>query len=262
VNNVAITADQIQYFILILVRISTMIALLPIFGAGMIPIQIKVAFSLLLTIVLYSTIMASGKMNIVPLSIGMLFLMVIKEMMVGLAVGFVASFLFQAIQFAGRMIDMELGFGFVEVVDPFTDDITTALGQFNIIIFTLIFLLFNGHYFLLLALQKSFELIPLAGAHFQSGPMVVLVTRMVSDIFIIGLKFAAPVYVVLILSELAMGVIARTVPQINIFFVGLPMKIMVGLATLIIVLPMLATLFRKVVESTIQDIWRMLYLMS
>ena len=92
--------------------------------------------------------------------------------------------------------------------------------------------------------------------------MTMHIITMISNIFILALKFSAPVYVTLFLTELALGVVARTVPQINIFFVGMPLKIIVGLGATILALPMLSVLFRKTVELLIQDIWRLLYLMA
>jgi len=196
------------------------------------------------------------------LSFGFLVLLVLKEALVGLAIGFIASLLFVAVQFAGRLIDTEMGFGFVELVDPASDQPVTTFGQLQIILFSILFLLFNGHYFLLLALHRSFDLIPLTGVQFAGDQIVMHVTRMIGQLFVLAIRLAAPIYVVLILTEISLGVIARTVPQINIFFVGLPLKILVGLGTACIVLPVLATLFRHMVEALIQDIWRLLYMMA
>ncbi len=262
-NGLMVSLDHVQFFLLMFVRVVTMVLLLPVFGNNSIPAQLKVALSLLLTIALFSTQLAAG-LPPAPsnLSTGVFVLLVAKEAMVGLAVGFAASFLFTAVQFAGHLVDTEMGFGFVEMVDPFTDQSVTALGQMQVILFTILFLLFNGHYFLLISIQKSFELIPLMGAHFPGDQMSVHVTGMISDIFVVAFKLSAPIFVTLLLTEIALGVVARTVPQINIFFVGMPLKIFVGMGTTVIVLPMLATLFRRLVEALMQDIWKLLYLMS
>jgi len=258
-----ISLDQIQYYLLMFVRVITMLALLPIFGANFVPVQIKAALGLLLTSTLFSVHLAAG-LPAFPgeFSLGLFSLLVIKEAMVGLAVGFASSFLFAAVQFAGRLIDTEMGFGFVEVSDPTTGEPATVLGQFQVILFTILFLLFNGHYFMLITIQKSFELIPLFAASFPGGPMTEHITSMTADVFIIGLKLSAPVFVVLMLTQIALGIVARTVPQMNIFFVGLPLKIMVGIGTMMIVLPMLASLFRRMTEAIIGDIWKLLYMMS
>jgi flagellar biosynthetic protein FliR len=254
--------DQVIFFLLVFVRISTIIALLPVFGSWSIPFQLKVGLSLLLSVILFGSVMSTAVQTEIAFSPGLFILLIMKEVLVGLAIGFVSSMLFTAVQFAGMLIDTEMGFGFVELVNPFTDEPVTVMGQFQVIIFTILFLLFNGHYFLILAIQKSFELVPLMGVNFIEDKMTVHIITMISNIFILALKFSAPIFVVLFLSGLALGVVARTVPQINIFFVGMPLKILVGISATIFALPMLSVLFRKAVEILIQDIWRLLYLMA
>ncbi|HLV31789.1 MAG TPA: flagellar biosynthetic protein FliR [Chitinispirillaceae bacterium] len=260
-NLVPFSVDQIEVFILIFVRIITIIALLPVFGSESIPVQLKVGFSLLLSIILFNMIFSSIP-QMPDFSWGIMALIVIKEILVGLAIGFAASTLFAAVQFAGRLIDTEMGFGMVQLFDPFSGQSVTVMGQFQIIVFTLLFLLFNGHYFFILAIQKSFEVIPLTGANIAGGHLVVQIANMVSNIFILAIKFSAPVFITLVLTSISLGVVARTVPQMNIFFVGLPLKIMVGLGATFIALPLLGNLFRKMVDALIQDIWRILHIMA
>ena len=262
-TGLVISLDQIQYYVLMFVRVVTMLALLPIFGANYVPVQIKAAMGLLITSALFSVQLAAGLPEFPgTFSIGLFALLVIKEILVGLALGFASTFLFAAVQFAGRMVDTEMGFGFVEVVDPNTEEMTTVLGQLQTILFTILFLLINGHYFLLITVQRSFDLIPLFTAAFPAEPMADHITVMTANVFILGLKLAAPVFVTLFLTQLALGIVARTVPQMNIFFVGLPLKIMIGIGTMIIALPMLASLFMRMTDSIIQDIWKLLYIMA
>ena len=249
-------------FFLVFVRVVSILALVPIFGSQSIPPQLKVAFALILTALLFAPSVTGEAIQDNRFSLPFLGLLVAKEVMVGIAVGYVASMLFTAIQFAGKLVDTEMGFGFVEQMDPTTDTQVTVWGQLQVILFTVIFLLINGHYFLLLAVQKSFELIPLTGAHLPGSNVAMHLTSMTGAIFVVGLKFAAPIYVTLILTEVALGAVARTVPQMNIFFIGMPLKIATGLGTAILVLPMLLTLFRGTVEKLIQDIWRLLFLMA
>jgi len=259
-----VSFEHIQYFLLMFVRIMCMVLLLPIFGADYVPAQVKVALSLLLTSALFSVSLATGLpyLDTANFSAGIFFLLVIKEAVVGVIIGFSASFLFTAVNFAGRLVDTQMGFGFVELTDPMTQESITVIGHFKIIIFTILFLLFNGHYFLLITIQRSFEIIPLFEAVFPADGLVAHFTLLVTNIFILGFKLAAPAFVVLMLTQFALGIVARTVPQMNIFFVGLPLKIALGLVTTVIVLPMLASLFRRMTDALIQDIWKLLYMMS
>ncbi len=256
------TVDQAGWFLLVFVRIATIVALLPVFGAQSVPAQVKVGISLIFALLLFAAVRKNAVLPGSDLSFPLFGLLVIKEVMVGLAVGYVASLLFAAVQFAGRLIDTEMGFGFVELVDPLTEEPVTVWGQLQTILFTIIFLVINGHYFMLLAIERSFELVPLMAVELPGGRVAFHLVSLTGSLFAVALKFSAPIYVTLILSEVTLGAVARTVPQINIFFVGMPIKIVIGLGTAILSLPMLTRLFRFTVEKLVQDIWRLLFLMS
>jgi flagellar biosynthetic protein FliR len=257
------TVDTIEVFFLVFVRVSTIIALLPVFGSTSVPPQVKVGLSLILSIILMSS------MPVAPAAalphgtpIAFLFLLVIKEVAVGLAIGFTTSFLFSAVQFAARLIDTEMGFGMVDLIDPMADEPVSVVGQLWVIVFTVFLLLINGHYFFIIAMQKSFAVIPLAGLHFKAGLLASQFSTMTGDLFSLALRMSAPIYVALILTEMALGIVARTVPQINIFFVAVPMKIVVGLGCTIIAFPMVAGLFKRIFDGLITDLWSVLYMMA
>lgn len=256
-----LTSNQIQIFLLVFVRISVMISLLPIFGSQSVPKKIKIGLSFILAIILFPQI-SIVDIGDIAFSIPGFVVMVIKEIFIGLTIGYATTMLFAAVQFAGRLVDTQMGFAMVQLVDPFSNAATTVTGQFQVLLYSIIFLLVNGHYFLLLAVGKSFEFIPLLGASMPSGVVANYLVGMVGNIFVLAIRLAAPVFTVLLLTSVSLGVVARTVPQINIFFVGLPLKIGVGMITLIIVLPSLALIFRSMVEVLIEDVWKLLYLLA
>lgn len=256
-----ITSEQVQVFLLIFVRVLAMVSLLPFLGSQSVPVQLKAGFSFMIAIVLFPNIPVLSAQKLV-LNIPAFVCMVVKEIFIGLTIGFAATLLFSAVQFAGRLVDTQMGFALVQIVDPFSNTEATVTGQFQILIFSIIFLLVNGHYFLLLAVQKSFELIPLFGAQMPGSGVAEYLASMVANIFVLAVRLAAPVFSVLVLTSLSLGIVARTVPQINVFFVGLPLKIGLGIITLMIVLPGLAMLFRSMVEQLITDLWRLLYLLA
>ena len=256
------TSNTIQLFLLVFVRIAGMIFLLPVFGATNVPITIKIGLSAVLTVLCFPLMALKGPVALPP-HIIMFVIMVLKEIAIGLIIGFAASLLFTVIQFAGHLADSQMGFTFVELVDPFTDMPVTTLGQFQILIFTILFLLLNGHYFLLLAIQKSFEVIPLGGAsHLFAGRTLEQLIVMTGDIFVLAMRLAAPVFSILLVTTVALGIVSRTVPQLNIFFMGMPISIIVGLGMTILTLPMLAHLFKTMVESMTTDIVKLFYLMA
>jgi flagellar biosynthetic protein FliR len=154
------------------------------------------------------------------------------------------------------------GFSFVELVDPFSDTSVSIFGQFNVLVFTILFFALNGHYFLLLAIEKSFAVIPLLGVHIAEGPLAHVLIKAVGDVLVVGFRFSAPIFVTLFLTQVALAVVARTVPQINVFFVGIPLNIIIAFGVAIIVLPGLGVMFRKMIDMMMRDIWRLLYIMS
>jgi flagellar biosynthesis protein FliR len=257
----AVTTNQLQAFLLIFARIATMIALLPLFGSQQIPLTLKAGLAFFLSVILFPAVTHSA-LPAAAATTGLFAFMFIKELFVGIVIGFVASLIFTVVQFAGYLVDVLTGFSFVELVDPFSDTSVSIFGQFNVLVFTIFFFALNGHYFLLLAIQKSFIVIPLLGVHFAEGPLMKVIVKAVGDVFILGFKFSAPLFVTLFLTQVALAVVARTVPQINVFFVGIPLNIIIAFSVAIIALPGLGVMFKKMVDLMMQDIWRLLYIMA
>lgn len=159
-------------------------------------------------------------------------LLIAKELAAGALIGFTATMIFMGFLVAGQIIDFQMGFGMVNVVDPISNISISLMGQFKNLLAVLVFLAINGHHYLFTALAKSFDIVPLTS--FALSPAVTAnFINVVVDMFIIGLKIGAPAIGVLFITDLALGIMARTVPQMNVFVVGMPLKIMIGFATLI-----------------------------
>lgn len=256
------TSERIQLYILVFVRITAIMALLPVFGSIGVSSQLRAGFSLLLAILLAPFVHIPPD-AVMPHNIMQFVFAAGRETFVGICIGFTTLFLFSAVQFAGQIIDQETGFSMIELYDPFGEDVVvTVNGQLLMLLFSIIFLLVNGHYFLLLAAQKSFEVIPLMGAHFPMASMSAHYSRMIADVFVLAMRFAAPVFVILVLTSLSFAIVARTVPQMNVYFVGMPVKIVVGLFSLSIVLPLMVVLFRDMVQWLITDLYKIIYMMA
>jgi flagellar biosynthesis protein FliR len=250
--------SQVHIFLLVFFRVTSMVALMPVLGSQAIPVQLKVGISAVLSIMLMPFVPG------VPMPAGFLdfFMMLVKEVFVGVTIGFVASLLFAILQFAGALVDTLMGFGFVELVDPFTETSTTTLGQLNTLIFTIVFIVLGGHYYMIMAIQKSFEVIPLLGVQVPGGQLMELLTTVTSGVLISALKLAAPAFVTLVITSLALGVVARTVPQMNVYFVGLPLTIALGFGTTIIAFPVIAMAFQKMFTAMLYDVWKVILLMG
>jgi flagellar biosynthetic protein FliR len=168
-----------------------------------------------------------------------LLLVAATELVTGLALGYAAGLTFAAVQVAGHLVDMEMGFGIVNVIDPNLGQPSPVAGTFLYLLAMLLFLQFDGHHLLLAALADSFRVIPLAGATWGGPPTQVLI-RASGQVFWLALRIALPVVGALFVATVALGLVARSVPQMNVFIVGLPVKIASGLFLLAASLPVYA----------------------
>jgi flagellar biosynthetic protein FliR len=255
------SATSVQFFLLVFVRVLSTIAVMPFFGAAPIPVQIKVGLSFALAIIVFPLV-PIDKTALATLHTVLFVVLVLKEIVIGLIVGFVSSLVFYALQFALYLISNEMGFSFVDTVDPMTESETTPFGQLMIMAFTVVFLCIGGHYFLIMALRRSFEIIPLLGGKIPAGAVTWQFTKMITDIFIVGIKLAAPVVVTLFLTTIGLGVVSRTVPQMNVFFVGVPLKIVLGIYLTIFTLPTTAALFSRSLNGFFNDVWKLMLLLA
>ncbi len=242
---------QLVAGLLIFVRALGIFTSAPIFGHTHLPAQLKVGLALMITLVLLPVVPAPDPRvaeNVLTLACA-----AAREVVVGLVIGYVSVLLFVAIQLAGEAIDIQVGFGLANIADPLLGTQASLVGQFQYMLATLIFLALNGHHLVLGALVKSFELVPLTGMAIQP----LLGTRLLdilSQIFLIGLRIGGPVMLAVFLTDLALGLLGRTLPQMNLLMVGFPIKIFVGLAMLLITISSFYTLSQGLFQTMYRDI--------
>ena len=177
----------------------------------------------------------SGTQPVPPTVIGYAAL-VLKELFVGWLIGFVAYVSFATIHMAGKVMDMQVGFSIVNVMDPTSGQQIPLIGSFLYNLSVIVFLVTNGHHVLLTALIRSFQSVPLQSM--SADPSIAeLITRFTVGIFTTGMQIALPVSFAILLTNVGLGILARTMPQLNIFVVGVPLQIVVGLFMLSIVVP-------------------------
>lgn len=227
--------NQIVIFLLIFARITGIFTSAPIFGSHNIPVQLKAALSLLCTALVMPLL--TNSQAAIGSSMLVYLLIVMSEFILGLLLGFAASLVFTAVQMAGHLLDMQIGFGIVNIFDPQSGQQVPLMGNFKYILALLVYLSMNGHHVFLSALFDSFKSIPISGVVFQVIPLTELFVNIISDAFILAFKITVPVLVALFLTDIALGILARTMPQMNIFVVGIPIKIAVGVFVLSTALP-------------------------
>lgn len=221
-------------FLLAFVRLTGLFISAPIFASRQLPVRIRV-----LMITILAAFMASfiqPHYNIEITTPGYMVAALAVELFIGYTIGFIAYLFFAAVQLAGQLMDMQLGFAMVNVVDPMSGMQAPLMGNFAYLLALMSYLSMNGHLYLLEAVAESYKYIPVLGLKVD-GSFMGLLVQTSSAMFVLAVKIAAPVVMAILISDISLGFIARTVPQMNVFVVGMPLKIMVGMVVLFMILP-------------------------
>ncbi|GGB30399.1 flagellar type III secretion system protein FliR [Virgibacillus dakarensis] len=246
-----INFTTVPAFLLIFVRIAAFFVTLPLFSYRTIPAPFKIGFSFFLALIFVYTVDASE----IPIN-ETYFLLLMKEAIVGLFVGLIAYIILAAIQIAGGFIDFQMGFAIANVIDPQTGAQSPLTGQYFYMIALLFLLSVNGHYLLIDGMYYSYQLIPIdAFIPFHNGSIADFVIDTFNQMFLIAFQMAIPIVGCLFLVDVALGIIARTVPQLNVFVVGLPLKIGVSFVVILFFLSLYVVLVKNLF-STMFDTMR------
>jgi len=222
-------------FALVLARVAAVISLTPVLGGSVVPRPVKVGLSVAIAGLLLPHIAAvAAPTSLISLALG-----VGGEIVIGALIGFVVAALFAGIQLAGQTIAGQMGFAAASQFDPMTHANSIVVGQFQFILAGLIFFVLGGHLRVIEALALSFDRVPVGAAHLGGGAIEVIF-ELTSGVFVAGLSIAAPVIAAMLLTQLGLGILARTMPQMNVFLVAFPLQIAIGLVSLGLTLPLLA----------------------
>lgn len=251
-----INLNIIPVFILLFVRIAAFFVTLPLFSYRTIPMPFKIGFSFFLALVMFNAIDST---NIAFDDMYLLLLM--KEIIVGLLIGLIAYIILSAVQVAGGFIDFQMGFAIANVVDPQTGAQSPLIGQYFYIIALLFLLSVDGHHLLIDGMYFSYEYIPLdSWIHFQNDSIADFIIETFNYMFVIAFQMSIPIVGCLFLVDVALGIIARTVPQLNVFVVGLPIKIFVSFVVLLVFLSLYITLTKNLFATMFNTMHRLMQL--
>jgi len=230
---------------LVLFRLSGIFLSAPLFGGSIIPMRFKVLLAATLSLCIYPILVGMGRADVVgaagaslygvlsgEISLWVLPWVVAGELLIGLAIGFGATLPLIGMQLGGRMIDQQLGLGVAGLLNPEADEQGGAIGEFYYLLALAVFILLGGHRLVLGTLLDSFLNVPLGGGVSADGPVTLLV-GLLDSAFALSLKVAAPLLCLVFLETIAMGFVARTVPQLNILSIGFPLRIVIGMGLLI-----------------------------
>ncbi|KAB8138751.1 flagellar type III secretion system protein FliR [Gracilibacillus oryzae] len=232
-------------FVLILVRVLAFFVTIPIFSYRTIPNQLKIGIGFFLAwITLYTLPIPEVSFD------GMFILLLLKEAIIGLLLGLIAYIILAAIQIAGGFIDFQMGFAIANVVDPQTGAQSPLTGQYFYVIAIIFLLMVDGHHLLINGLFYSFEIIPLDSLISLNN--IDFVLRTFSQMFVIAFQLSIPIVGCLFLVDVALGIMARTVPQLNVFVVGLPLKILVSFVVLFMFVPFYIAIVQKLFSFALE----------
>jgi flagellar biosynthesis protein FliR len=254
---VEVYATQLVLFFMIFVRCTTLLSLAPVLGHMSVPVQVKASFGMFMSIVLYPLLAARHPE--IDLHLFAMAIMAVQEALTGMVIGFAMSLVFAGVRAGGELIGFDLGLSIATAFDPETGS-NNIIGAFLYLALLLVFILINGHHFVLQAMVLSYDTIPLGGFS-VAGPVAEQLIRMSGIMFVVGLKCAAPIIVASFLMNVALAILSRVAPQVNVFMVSFPVKIGVGVLVLMAAAPLLVYAFKNLLTGFEEDIVQLIRVM-
>lgn len=225
----AFTYNDLEYFLLIMTRVTCFAYTAPFFSMSNTPRRVRVGLSIFITLLLYQVVPHTTLRY--DTLLGYL-VIVMKEAVTGLLIGFAANLCSTVVSFAGHIADMEMGLSMANLMDPTTKESSTISGVYYNYMVLLMLMISGMHQYLIKALAETYILIPVNGAVFKSDQLMQAMTGFMSDYVIIGFRICLPIFAAMILLNAVLGILAKVSPQLNMFAVGIQMKLLVGLSVL------------------------------
>lgn len=258
-----IELSALYNFLLIFVRLLSFFVSAPVFSSKGVPVQFKIGLAFFIAFILYPNI-GMDMDEIITIDGNYLFSL-IQETLLGLVLGWLAQLMFTSIQIAGSFVDMQIGFAIANVIDPQTGAQTPLMGNFKYIFAVLLFLALDWHHLFIDGIISSYHLLPPNGhwiEQLNNESMITFIMSVFTRMFVIAFKMAAPIVGTLFITDAALGIVSRTVPQLNVFVVGMPLKVIINFILYILIAPSLIYLFKEVFEETIISIKQFMDLMG
>jgi flagellar biosynthesis protein FliR len=244
--------SQVYHFLLIFVRISGVFVTAPIFSTRIIPVHIKVLISITLAYIVFQL---NGQNHLVyqDTSIIIMSILIASEAIIGILIGFIATLTFTMIQFGGRILDIMMGMHIASIMDPLTREQQSLIGQLQYIVVILLFLFLNGHHLIIIGTLESFTILPIGTLTFTDTFSTTFI-KIISQSFIVGIQFVAPIMATLFLIDFCLGIVAKGVPQMNVFLTGIPLKSISGFFMLFLLFIFYGNYFSSVPDIMFKNI--------
>lgn len=245
---------NISLFLLIFSRWAGMVMIAPVFGARGVPGMVKLGLAVSMSVVLFPLILMQNP--VIPSGLAPFIGILIKEVLVGLALGFIMNLVTAIMQGAGQLIDFQVGFLMGNTIDPIHGLQSPMTGRFLMVLTTMLLLATNAHHTIIVAMARSYEFLPL-------NPLAVTYSvsfyiEITARVLVLSLQIAMPVFGALFLADVGVGLLSKTVPQLNIFSVIFPVKIIFGMALLFLMIPYFGDSVTRVFDISMQWIFDLL----
>jgi len=228
-------------------RVLALIGAMPVIGQRAVPMRVRVALGALVTFCAQASL---PTMPVVALDTPMAFLTILQQVIIGVSMGFAVRIVFAAIEFAGEIVGLQMGMNFAGFFDPATGGQTTAVSRFFGVAVSWLFIVINGHLLLIAAVVQSFQAFPVSAEPF-AFLRAIQPQLWGAELFRVGLWIALPMVGIMLFTNLVLGVISRVAQQMNIFSIGFPITMAVGLVGVLMTLPMMQAPFTMALEQMI-----------
>lgn len=246
--------DSYGQFLMVMLRVTGIFILAPVFSSNIIPFRLKGALVLLISLVSFP-ILAGKNLLANPQNFVHLVTMGAGELFIGFTIGFMVLIVITIFQVSGQFYSIQMGFGIINVFDPLAESSVPIISQLKTLLMTLLFLVLDGHHMLLEAVFRSYEYLPTAH-YIKIEPLMWEMASQFDRIFYLGFLIGTPLIGIVFLMTTTLGILSKLAPQMNVMVMGFGLKVMVGIFTFVTLLPS----FMKVATSLYKDIFRELYL--
>ncbi len=245
--------ESIELFALALVRTSTMVFVFPLFAiAGVVPLTARIGFAFFLAIVVFPQLPAAG--FVIQNSPIFFFTLVIEQVLIGLILGFAATFLFHFVVMAGHYMARDIGISMGGSMDPIQDETADDVTILILLIFSIVFLASGYHHHFVQIMVESFQYIPIGHWNYDFSAVVKVLMVLTAQTFVLSIKMAAPVMVAMIVTAIGMAMTARVMPAMNIWILAVPIKVFFGIFILWESFPLLLHVFNENFDVVLQGL--------
>lgn len=227
---------DLELFLLIFVRVASFVYIAPFFSMSNTPSRVRVGLAFFISVLLYQT---GPEQEAAYDTLTGYTIIVMKEAVTGFLIGFGANLCTAVVSFAGQIADMEMGLSMASLFDPATKQQTTITGVYYNYMVLLLLMISGMHRYLLKAFAETYELIPINGAVFHDDALLQALITFMGDYIIVGFRICLPIFAVMIILNAVLGILAKVSPQLNMFAVGIQMKVLVGFCVLFVTTAML-----------------------